>query len=101
MRIPVSFDQVSDFVDACEAYVGDAAVLFFDRHGGTSVYGIFNPLLEKPRLWNGAIDFPARPAEDEQDVKERKKKGSLVTLDKHALIANLVRLGRGLVSSVQ
>lgn len=83
-----------------QSLLGDSAVLFWDEYGGTTVYGLFNPLLAKPRSWTPALDFPARPVAVAEGVIRKKSNKLMVELDKDALLGGLVRLSRDVVGSV-
>lgn len=101
-QIPVDFNSATTFVQEAQAHLGDTAVLFIDNYGGTTVYGLFNPLLsDKARPWTSALDFPVKPANDEAEGGHKKGRKLMVKLDKAALLGDLARLSRGLVVSVQ
>lgn len=104
LRIPVGLDAAGQFVSEAQEAVGDAAALFYDQFGGTTVHGLFNPLLDKSRAWTPTLDFPSRPADSNDELeggRKSNKKKAKVVLDKTALLGDLVRMSRGLVGSVR
>lgn len=101
LHIALAHNAVSEFINAVKGRFDDALALFYDERGGRVVGLVFNPILDKPRRWTVNLDFPTKPVVDEAETRtSNKSKALMVVLDRQALLAGILRLGSGLIDSV-
>ena len=77
--------------------------LFYDPLGGDRFGLVWDPSLKQPRAFRVLGGFSSIPVatDDEQEAKNKKEKDSaLVTLNVDAVLAEIERLGEGLVKSI-
>lgn len=75
---------------------GDIFVLFHDANGGSVIGGLWNPAHQQPRNFKVQLDFSSRPVALEGDTQSQ-----MVVLNEAGLVAELRRLGEGLVERVE
>lgn len=73
-------------------------LLFYSTDGGSVIGGIWNPTAEAIRPWSVGLGFPARPVTAQKNGETGKAK---VVLDKTAVLLEMERLGKGLVSRIE
>lgn len=99
------FDPASAFVALLRSLYSDSMRLYHDPYGSPIIGGIFNPLLAgEKRRFKVAAGFNALPvAASESGVPEGKGQGSRdeVVLNTSAVLAEIERLGEGLVKRVE
>ncbi len=81
----------------------DTFKLFHDPLGGNRFGLVWDPSLKQPRAFRVLGGFSSIPVakDNEKDVKNKKDKdGALVTLNVDAVLAEIERLGAGLVKSI-
>ena len=76
---------------------GDIFVLFHDAHGGTVIGGLWNPAHQQPRNFKVQLDFSSRPVA----LEGGDAKSQMVVLNEAGLVAELRRLGEGLVERIE
>lgn len=84
------FDTAEAFVSLLRLKYGDAVRLFHDPLGGTVVAGLWNPSLRVPRRFKASVGVNVAPVENKN-----------VALNAQAILAEMVRLGQGLVDRVE
>lgn len=85
------FDSVGAYVSLLESIFGDTFRLFYDAYGGTAIGGIWNPVYasSKGHPFKVLLGYTSRPLEDER-----------VSLNKEGVLAEVQRLGNGIVMRV-
>ncbi len=91
------FDTLADFAALLERLYGDSFRLFYDVHGGSTIAGIWNPSLSTERPYKVALGFSAQPKREEGN----ETKAKAVTLNRVAVLAELERLGEGLIAKLE
>lgn len=84
----LGFDPVSLLVADIQRLYGDTVLVFADVHGGQALGLIFNPQ-RQPRAFKPFLGYSSAPC------------GSLVELNKDAILAEIGRLGKGIITKVQ
>ena len=83
------FDPVGAFVRMLKTLYGDTFTLFYDEFGGTAIGGLWNAAYTKPHAFKVWLAHSARPhAKD------------AVVLNKPAILAEIKRLGQGIVERI-
>ena len=90
--ILAGLDVGSEFVRLIESLYLDSMRLYYDGVGGTVIGGLFNPLLAKPRPFRVGLGFNSKPADATTTD---------VVLNHTDVVAEIERLGRGLVQRVE
>uniref|UniRef100_V5GFV1 U3 small nucleolar RNA-associated protein 22 n=2 Tax=Kalmanozyma brasiliensis (strain GHG001) TaxID=1365824 RepID=V5GFV1_KALBG len=93
--IKPGFDTAQAFLDLLRGLYSDSFRLYHDQHGGSVIGGLFNPALGREREFKVGLGFSSCPAEEFGS----KKVG--VKLNKPAIMAEIERLGEGLVEKVE
>ncbi|EAU86967.1 pre-rRNA processing protein Utp22 [Coprinopsis cinerea okayama7 len=84
------------FVDLQRTYA-DTFRLFFDPYGGTQFGGVWDPTLKTARPFRVLGGFNSQPVPKES---EKEKDKGLVTLNEGAVLAEVRRMGQGLVKDI-
>ncbi|WRT70438.1 uncharacterized protein IL334_007436 [Kwoniella shivajii] len=90
--IRIGFDPAERYVEDLKRIYGDAVLLFWDKYGGRAIGGIWNPSKEASRSLKAFLGWNSNPVESDS---------ALITINKDAILAEMVRLGRGLVEKVE
>jgi len=90
--IQAGLDVGREFVQVLESLYLDSMRLYFDHLGGAVIGGLFNPSLGKPRSFRVGLGFNSKP------VDEKTKD---VVLNEKDIIAEIERLGSGIVDRVE
>lgn len=90
--VRLGFDPASLLVADIQRVYGDALRVFHNAHGGRALGLLWNPARSVPRAFKPFVGFNAAPAGGE---------AALVTLNKEAVVAEIARLGRGIVTGVE
>lgn len=90
------FDPAEAFVGMLRALYSDSFRLYHDKHGGCVIGGLFNPSLDRERDFKVGLGFSSQPAS-----ANKGKKQTQVKLNKVAIMAEIERLGEGLVDKVE
>ncbi|GAA6002549.1 hypothetical protein JCM10207_001176 [Rhodosporidiobolus poonsookiae] len=93
-EIRIGWDPVADFVQQLERLYPSIFLLFYSADGGSVIGGIWNPAVEGAKSFKVGMGYPVTPA----DGSEGKAK---VVLDKRAVLKEIERLGKGLVTKVE
>lgn len=88
----LGFDPVGLLVADVQRLYGDALRVFHDAHGGRTLALVWNPARSVPRAFKPFIGYNAAPSGGE---------AALVALNKQAVVAEIARLGRGIVTAVE
>jgi U3 small nucleolar RNA-associated protein 22 len=88
----LGFDAASLLVADIQRVYGDAVRVFHDAHGGRALGLLWNPARSVPRAFKPFVGFNAAPTKGE---------AALVALNKEAVVAEIARLGRGIVTGVE
>ncbi|OCF40806.1 hypothetical protein I317_05418 [Kwoniella heveanensis CBS 569] len=91
-RIKIDFDPASMFVADLQRIYGDSVLLFHDAHGGSVVGGIWNPARDNARSLKAFLGWSSQPVQSES---------ALVTINKESILAEMARLGTGLITKVE
>ncbi|KAL7418605.1 U3 snoRNP protein [Cryptotrichosporon argae] len=97
--VRVAFDPVGDYVRDIQRLYGDALLVFADPHGGRAVGLLWNPA-KQPRALKALLGFSARPV-PATDTRLGEGGTALVEVNRDAIVAEIARLGRGLVERVE
>ncbi|PWZ00349.1 Nrap-domain-containing protein [Testicularia cyperi] len=98
------FDAGEAFLTLLRSLYSDSFRLFHDVHGGTVIGGLFNPSLDRSRDFKVGLGFNSclGAAEAATPVSQTSNQdGRHVMLNKAALMAEIERLGQGLVDKVE
>lgn len=101
------FDPIESFVADLERLYGDALLFFHDRHGGTVIGGIWNPIKEQSRNLKALLGYSTKPTGSEVSLQYgtgyagAEWQSGLVAVNKAAVLAEIARLGEGLVERIQ
>lgn len=91
------FEPAALFVSLLRSIFADSLRLYFDPHGAPLIGGIFNPLLLKDaRRFKVGLGFNSEPVESQQGQTDER-----VRLNSKAVLAEIARLGEGLVTRVE
>lgn len=89
-----------------QSLYADTFRIFSDVHGGVVLGGLWNPSLSKPRDFKVALGFSSKPssssdANSSENSKKNKKKLEQIELNQRGVLAEIERLGQGIVSRVE
>ncbi|KAI1798486.1 Nrap protein [Ganoderma leucocontextum] len=90
------FDPAATLFADLRSVYQDTALLFYDALGGSSIGGVWQPMLRTPRpfrVLGGYSSFPV--SKNGNKLKEREKE--VVSLNQKALVAETERIGHGLI----
>ncbi|WVF73208.1 hypothetical protein IAT40_008027 [Kwoniella sp. CBS 6097] len=90
-RVKIDFDPASMFVRDLQRIYGDSVILFYDTYGGSAVGGIWNPARDNARSLKAFLGWSSKPVQSES---------ALVTINKEAILAEMARLGKGLITKI-
>ncbi|ORY28154.1 Nrap protein [Naematelia encephala] len=90
--VRIGFDPAGAFVDDIRRIYGDTILVFHDLHGGTTIGLLFNPSKDVPRTFKPLLGYSTRPTDGS---------AALVALDRKGVVAEIERLGKGLIESVE
>lgn len=88
----LSFDPVSLLVRQIKDSYGDALLIFQDVHGGRALGLLWNPAKSQPRAFKPFLGYNSAPT---------KGKAALVELNRDAVVAEIARLGQGIIERVE
>ncbi|TXT04376.1 hypothetical protein VHUM_04143 [Vanrija humicola] len=88
----LSFDPVSLLVRQIKDSYGDALLIFQDVHGGRALGLLWNPTKSQPRAFKPFLGYNSAPT---------KGKAALVELNRDAVVAEITRLGQGIIERVE
>ncbi|KAG0148906.1 hypothetical protein CROQUDRAFT_371363 [Cronartium quercuum f. sp. fusiforme G11] len=89
-------DPISHFVKELQRLHGDTIIFFYDALGGTTIAGIFNPLLLQPRtMKTHNHDYLTKPVSD-QPIRTKVS----VVMDRESTLQNIQRFGSGIIHQV-
>jgi len=86
------FDPATLFVAQLQRVYGDAMLVFHDEYGGRVIGIVWNPAKNAPRAFKPFLGYNSAPAPSE---------AALVHINKDAIVAEIARLGAGIVVSVE
>ncbi|KAJ9094624.1 hypothetical protein QFC20_006864 [Naganishia adeliensis] len=92
----VEFNPVNLFVQDLERLYGHQIVFFHDKLGGTVVGGLWNPSILQHRSFKPFLGYSTKPV-----VGDEVKISSMVEANKAGILAEIKRLGEGIVSAVE
>ncbi|KAJ9477861.1 U3 small nucleolar RNA-associated protein 22 [Pseudozyma hubeiensis] len=87
------FDSAEAFLTLLRELYSDSFRLYHDQHGGSVVGGLFNPSLDRERDFKVGLGFSSQPSDAGSKTQ--------VKLNKPAIVAEIERLGEGLVQKVE
>ncbi|RXK39464.1 hypothetical protein M231_03297 [Tremella mesenterica] len=90
-ELRLGFDPMSEFVKDIQRLYGDTLLVFHDPHGGTVIACVWNPIKEQPRSLKPLLGYSTKPIVS----------STLVTINKEAIIAEISRLGQGLIERIE
>ncbi|GAA5969887.1 hypothetical protein JCM3765_002928 [Sporobolomyces pararoseus] len=94
-QVRINWDPVSDFVTQLGRLYPSIFLLFHSANGSSVIGGIWNPSQLGPRQFKTGLGIPLRPITD--GSKEKPK----VEMDKRAILKEIERFGKGLVTKVE
>ncbi|KAJ9106826.1 hypothetical protein QFC19_002954 [Naganishia cerealis] len=102
--ILVDFNPVTLFVQDLEILItlrlqrmyGHQIVFFHDRLGGTIIGGLWNPAILQHRTFKPFLGYSTKPV-----VGDEIKVSSMVEANKEGILAEIKRLGEGMVNSIE
>ncbi|GAA5910741.1 rRNA-processing protein UTP22 [Sporobolomyces salmoneus] len=93
--VRIGWDPVSDFVTQLERLYPSIFRLFHSAHGSSTIGGIWNPSQLGSRQFKTGLGIPLRPVAVEGGEKAK------VEMDKRAVLKEIERFGKGLVTKVE
>lgn len=87
------FDSAEAFLTLLRGLYSDSFRLYHDQHGGCVIGGLFNPSLDRERDFKVGLGFSSCPS-----IAGNKAQ---VKLNKSAIVAEIERLGEGLVDRIE
>ncbi|KAG8924064.1 hypothetical protein FRC00_005527 [Tulasnella sp. 408] len=90
----VEFDPAKMLFDDLKRTYVDTALFFFDPYGGTVIAGTFNPHVKEDRTFRALAGYSSMPMKN-VDIKKPS-----VTLNTRAVLAEIERLGTGMVKKI-
>lgn len=84
------WDPVGEFVALLRTLYPNVFRLFYDHHGGTVIGGVWDKALTRPHAFKVLLGYSSRPAS-----------GNDVVLNTDAILAEIQRLGYGLVKKIE
>ncbi|EGG06976.1 uncharacterized protein MELLADRAFT_86177 [Melampsora larici-populina 98AG31] len=100
LAIEIGDDPISEFVKELQRLHGDTIMFFYDTLGGTSIAGIFNPLLLVPKtMKTHNHDYLTKPVSD-QPAKTSASSKALVVMDTDATLASIKMIGTGIIHHI-
>lgn len=98
--IEIGDDPISEFVKELQRLHGDTIMFFYDALGGTSIAGIFNPLLLVPKtMKTHNHDYLTKPVSD-QPTKTSASTKALVVMDTDATLTSIKTIGTGIIHHI-
>ncbi|PPQ96699.1 hypothetical protein CVT26_010251 [Gymnopilus dilepis] len=97
VKVLPGFDPAQLFVDDLQRIYADTFKVFYDPYGGTQIGAVWDPTLKEPRPFRVLGGFNSVPLK--KDNEKSKDKG-LVTLNQDAVVAEIERLGTGLLKKI-
>ncbi|SPC64141.1 uncharacterized protein UHOD_05221 [Ustilago sp. UG-2017b] len=89
------FDPAESFLAVLRGLYSDSFRLYHDKHGGNVIGGLFNPSLDRERDFKVGLGFSSCPTSSKAEKKTQ------VQVNKVAIMAEIERLGEGLVEKVE
>lgn len=86
-------DPVREYVELLQSIYGDTMRLFYDEHGGTVIGGLWNPSAAAAHPFKVLLGYSSVPLAGERSGR--------VTLNRAGILAEVERLGAGLVESIE
>ncbi|KAH9815393.1 Nrap protein [Melampsora americana] len=100
LSIEIGDDPISEFVKELQRLHGDTIMFFYDALGGTSIAGIFNPLLLVPKtMKTHNRDYLTKPISD-QPTKTNLSTKALVVMDTDATLSSIKKIGTGIIHHI-
>ncbi|CDR88588.1 uncharacterized protein SPSC_04415 [Sporisorium scitamineum] len=90
------FDPAQAFLALLRGLYSDSFRLYHDQHGGCVIGGLFNPSLDRERDFKVGLGFSSCPSGGSSTSKKTQ-----VKLNKPAILAEIQRLGEGLVDKIE
>ncbi|KAF9447462.1 pre-rRNA processing protein Utp22 [Macrolepiota fuliginosa MF-IS2] len=95
--VRAGFDPARMLFDDLQRVYADTFRIFYDPYGGDRFGIVWDPSVKQPRAFRVLGGFSSEPVHKEND--KRKDKG-LVSLNQHAILSEVERLGAGLISKI-
>ncbi|CAG8529724.1 4466_t:CDS:10 [Paraglomus brasilianum] len=97
LPVIVGLDPVDVYINDLLKLYSNTALFFYDRYGGTMIGVLWKPTELSPRRWRATLEFSTMPEEYTSNEIASKN----VVLNQHAILAEMERLGSGLVTHVE
>ncbi|CAG8457739.1 9805_t:CDS:10 [Paraglomus occultum] len=97
LPVIVGFDPVDAYLNDLLKLYSNVALFFYDRYGGTTIGVLWKPSELSPRRWKATLEFSTMPETYTSNVITSNK----VVPNQHAILAEMERLGSGLVTHVE
>ncbi|WWC71798.1 uncharacterized protein I206_105757 [Kwoniella pini CBS 10737] len=91
-QIRIDFNPIESFVHDLKRLYGDSVLWFYDNNGGVVVGGIWNPAKEGARNLKAFLGYNSIPVKSES---------TLITINKEAILAEISRLGKGMIQTIE
>ncbi|WWC64350.1 uncharacterized protein I303_106960 [Kwoniella dejecticola CBS 10117] len=88
----IGFNPIESFVEDLRRIYGDSILWFYDNNGGVVVGGIWNPAKDSARSLKAFLGYSSVPVKSES---------TLITINKDAILAEISRLGKGIIERVE
>ncbi|KDR70120.1 hypothetical protein GALMADRAFT_254950 [Galerina marginata CBS 339.88] len=97
VRVLPGFDPGQLFFADLQRVYSDTFKVFYDPFGGTQIGAVWDPTLKDPRPFRVLGGFSSLPIKKEN---EKVKDKGLVTVNRNAIVAEIERMGSGLVRKI-
>ncbi|SJX63609.1 uncharacterized protein SRS1_14361 [Sporisorium reilianum f. sp. reilianum] len=91
------FDAAQAFLALLRGLYSDSFRLYHDVHGGCVIGGLFNPSLDRERDFKVGLGFSSCPSSGSSGANKKTQ----VKINKPAILAEIQRLGEGLVEKIE
>lgn len=95
----IGYDPVALFLQDLNHAFGQAALFFFDTHGGSVVAGLWRPSVLGRKEWRVRLGWSSIPVLAEKGEEQGEAKDVCV-VNKKGILAEIARLGEGLIKEI-
>ncbi|TDL20253.1 Nrap protein [Rickenella mellea] len=99
--VRVNFDPAKMYFEDLQRVYNGTAVFFYDPLGGTVIGGVWDPSLKEARLFRVLCGYSSIPERQiTPEAKSKNKTKDMIVLGEAAILAEIRRMGEGLVASI-
>ncbi len=95
----IGYDPVELYLCDLDHAFGSSALFFYDEYGGRVIAGLWKPGILGRKEWRVRLGWSSLPVPAEGDTSEQGKE--MCVLNKGAVVAEMVRMGNGLVREIE